>query len=322
MGHEVQSVAVIGLGPVGRAVTELLTKADNPVTVLQRSEPVDLPKGARFVACDAREPDALFAGVKGCNAVIVCLGLPYDSAVWTRDWPRVMAALIRLGRATGLRIVFFDNLYMYGPQNEPVHTGMPLTRKGHKPRVRAAITRDWQTAVATDQDFRFVALRASDFYGPGQVQSHLGSDVFRAILTGQPVQTVLSPDLPHDFAYVPDIARALCLLLDAPDTAYGRAWHLPCAPTETPRQILQQVATMAGKPLKLQALSPALLPIMGMVVPILREMVEMRFQFDRPYRVEAADFVQAFDFKPTPFATGLATTLEALSPQPLPTGAE
>ncbi len=322
MGHEVQSVAVVGFGPIGQAVTDQLVKAGNPVTVLQRSEPADLPQGARFVACDAREPDALFVGVKGCNAVIVCIGLPYDSGVWTRDWPRVMTNLIRLGRTTGLRIVFFDNLYMYGPQDEPLHTGMPLTRKGHKPRVRAEITRDWQTAVATDQDFRFVALRASDFYGPGQVQSHLGTDVFRAVASGHPVQTVLSPDLPHDFAYVPDIARALCLLLDAPDSAYGQAWHLPCAPTETPRQILQQAAALAGKPLKLQALSPALLPIMGLVVPMLRELVEMRFQFNRPYRVEAAAFAQAFDFKPTPLAKGLTATLEALSPQPLPTGAQ
>ena len=45
-------------------------------------------------------------------------------------------------------------------------------------------------------------------------------------------------DMPHDIAYVPDYARAVVSLLDAPDDAFGQAWHVPCAPIRTPRELL------------------------------------------------------------------------------------
>ena len=42
----------------------------------------------------------------------------------------------------------------------------------------------------------------------------------------------MAPDMPHAFAYVPDIARAAVTLLDAPDDAFNQVWHVPCAPGE------------------------------------------------------------------------------------------
>jgi nucleoside-diphosphate-sugar epimerase len=65
-----------------------------------------------------------------------------------------------------------------------------------------------------------------------------------------------SPDVLHDYAYVPDIARAATALLAAPDAAFGLAWHMPCAPTRTTRDILQIAADALDVKLRISACRP------------------------------------------------------------------
>jgi nucleoside-diphosphate-sugar epimerase len=117
-----------------------------------------------------------------------------------------------------------------------------------------------------------------------------------------------SADLPHDVAYVPDVARATLTLLDAPEDAYGQAWHVPCAPTRTLRQILQIGADGLGVPLKLSVMPPIMMGLLSLFMPILREFKEMRFQTDRPYHVDASRFAKRFWNDVTPFEVGVPLT--------------
>ena len=155
---------------------------------------------------------------------------------------------------------------------------------------------------------RVAALRAPDFYGPGVPWAYLGDSTIGALARGKAASFVGSPDMPHDYAYVPDIARAVATLLDAPDSAFGQAWHMPCAPTRTTREILQIAADALGVPLRIRSLPAPLLAPMGLFSPFLREMREMRFQWDRPYRVDASKFAKTFWSDVTPFETGVRET--------------
>ena len=121
---------------------------------------------------------------------------------------------------------------------------------------------------------------------------------------GKTAQVLGSADLPHDFAYVPDIGRALETLLAAPDEAYGQAWHVPSAPTRTMREILTIAATALGVAPKVSALPYWVFPLLGLFVPPLREMSEMRFMWDRPYRVDSSKFARWFWSDATPFEIG------------------
>ena len=117
-----------------------------------------------------------------------------------------------------------------------------------------------------------------------------------------------SADVLHDYAYVPDIARAATTLLDAPDSAFGQAWHMPCAPTRTTRDILQIAADTLGVKLRISAMPAWMLGPSAMFSPFLRELKEMRFQWDRPYQVDASRFKAAFWSDVTPFETGVPET--------------
>jgi nucleoside-diphosphate-sugar epimerase len=298
---------VFGFGPVGRATTQFLINRGAPVRVAQRSRPADLARGASFHPCDVLDADAVRKAVDGAAQIVVAIGLPYVGDTWRASWPLAMENLIKACDASRARMVFADNLYMYGPQHDALREDMALADYGVKPAVRAHITRMWMSASAAGR-VRIAALRAPDFYGPGVTLSHLGDLAFGALANGKRATLIAPPDMPHDFAYVPDIARAILSLLDAPDDVFGQAWHMPSAPIKTPREILQLGADALGVKLRITALPLWSLPIIGIGSPMMREMAEMRFLWDRPYRVDARKFADRFWSDVTPFEIGARAT--------------
>ncbi len=152
--------------------------------------------------------------MRGSGQFVVAIGFPYFGAIWREVWPKAMANFVAAGKATGARIVFTDNLYMYSPQTTPLTETMPLSAYGLKPAARSAATRIWMAAAAAGEA-RVAALRAPDFYGPGIRLSYLGDTSIGKLAERKAALFVGSPDVLHDYAYVPDIARD--------NVAFGRA---------------------------------------------------------------------------------------------------
>ena len=300
-------ITIFGYGRVGRATAARLMAEGREVIIAQRRAPPDLPKGATFAPSDALDRDAVVKAVRGAGQFVVAVGFAYSGVVWREAWPKAMANFVAACKATGARMVFIDNLYMYGPQSRPLVETMPLSDTGWKPAARSAATRIWMDAAAKGEAL-VTALRAPDFYGPGVGNSFLGDTSIGKLAQGKPAVFIGSPDVLHDYAYVPDIARAATTLLAAPDSAFGQAWHVPCAPTRTTRDILKIAADTLGVKLRISAMPAWMLGASGMFSPVLRELTEMRFQWDRPYRVDASRFAAAFWPDATPFETGIPET--------------
>ena len=300
-------VTIFGWGPTGKATGERLLAQGRRIVVAQRHAPPALPEGASFVSCDALDREAVLAAAHGARQIVVAIGFPYVGKVWREAWPKALANFVAASEATGARMVFVDNLYMYGPQAAPLVETMPLSSYGVKPAARSAATRIWMEAAGAGR-VKIAALRAPDFYGANVGLSRLGDATIGALAKGKAAFSIGSPDMPHDFAYVPDIARAVTTLLDASDSAFGQAWHMPCAPTRTTREILELAAKALGVRLRINALPAQLLPLAGVFSPFLRELKEMRFQWDRPYQVDATKFAKAFWSDVTPLEVGVSKT--------------
>jgi hypothetical protein len=88
----------------------------------------------------------------------------------------------------------------------------------------------------------------------------------------------------------------------------GKAWHVPCTPMRSTRDILAIAAETLGVKLRISAMPAWMLGASAMFSPFLRELVEMRFQWDRPYHVDASRFASAFWADATPFETGVSET--------------
>lgn len=303
-------ITVFGYGPTGEATVERLLARGQAVRVAQRKRPANLPAGVAFMNCDALNADDVKRAVAGAEQAVITTGFEYKGDVWKMVWPKAMRNFLAAAEIENIRVVLIDNLYMYGPQDAPLNEDMPLTSFGKKPSARAEVTRMWQTA-ARARKVLWAALRAPDFYGPGVRNSHFGDPGFAAIAQGKPAQLVMKPDAPHAVAYVPDIARAVVTLLDAPDDAFGQAWHVPCAPTRTPRELLQMAADAAGVKLKVMALPQTMLRLIGMFAPPMKELVEMSFTWNRPYHVDATKFGRRFWSDATPFEVGIPAAIRS-----------
>jgi hypothetical protein len=99
-------------------------------------------------------------------------------------------------------------------------------------------------------------------------------------------------------------------LIDAPDDAYGQAWHVPNAPTRSLRELLTLGAALAVVRPGVTVLPKIMMSLPGLVRTDVRELKEMRFQWDRPYRVvDATKFLGCFWSDAKPFEDGLRTTI-------------
>ncbi|HEX4196514.1 MAG TPA: NAD-dependent epimerase/dehydratase family protein [Caulobacteraceae bacterium] len=304
------TILVLGFGAVGRATTQALAARGKGVDVAQRRRPADLPAGAGYRPCDVMDAASVRQAVAGAAQVVFAIGFAYDRKVWRAAWPAAMTNVVEACAETGARLVFVDNLYQLGPQTAPRTEAMPLSTRGAKPAILTEVTRIWRAAAEAGR-VKVAALRCTDFYGPGVPVSHLGETGFAALARGKAAMLLAPPDTPHDFAYVPDIARAVLTLLDAPDADFNQVWNMPCAPTRTPRQILKLGADALGVRPRITAVPLWTLPLLGLFVPFMREVADVGFTWDRPYLVDGSKFTNRFGFVPTPFEIGAPATARA-----------
>lgn len=151
--------------------------------------------------------------------------------------------------------------------------------------------------------------RASDFFGPGALESAAGERVFATAVQGKKVQVLGDPDALHSYTYIPDIARGL-VTLGSDDRAFGAAWHLPSAPAVSTREFVRMVFAAAGEPMKLARVSRPMLKLAGIFSPTIREVSEMLYEFEEPFIVDNSRFTATFGWEATPLEQATTETVE------------
>jgi nucleoside-diphosphate-sugar epimerase len=115
-------------------------------------------------------------------------------------------------------------------------------------------------------------------------------------------------NLPHSYTYTPDAADAL-MKLSQTSSAWNQTWHLPTAPNPpTGREFIEAAAQAMGVKPKYRILGPAMLSLVGLFNPMVREVREMLYQNDSPYLFDSSKYARAFGFTGTPYADGIRAT--------------
>jgi len=88
-------------------------------------------------------------------------------------------------------------------------------------------------------------------------------------------------------------------------------WHLPTdAAKLTGREIISLFATKMNVKNKVFVIPMWLLKGMGFFVPLLREMPEMMYQYDRDYFFDSSKFANTFHFRATSYTEGVREIVE------------
>jgi nucleoside-diphosphate-sugar epimerase len=97
--------------------------------------------------------------------------------------------------------------------------------------------------------------------------------------------------------------------------AWGRAWNVPTNPPLSAQALAERLCTLAGAPAPRIARMPRwVINAVGVLSPLVRELRETRYQFDRPFVVDSSAFESTFGIAPTPIDEALEATLEFYRP--------
>ncbi|MBC7509443.1 MAG: NAD-dependent epimerase/dehydratase family protein [Ferruginibacter sp.] len=297
-----------GNGTIGSVLAKELTKYTNSIRLVSR-HPKKVNATDELFPTDLSDPEQVEKAIAGSEVVYLLVGFEYTLKVWQDKWPKLMRASIDACIKHHAKLVFFDNVYLYDIGAIPHMTEdsyiNPPSKKG---MVRRQIADMLMTAVKSGKLTGLIA-RSADFYGPSNDKSFLIEVVYKNIKKGKKPNWFIKADKKHSFTYTPDAAKATAILGNTAD-AYGQVWHLPTDKNSlTGKEMISLFTKEMNVADKVFVLPMWLLKLLGLFIPLMKEMPEMMYQYDRDYVFDSSKFQEYFNFSPTSYQQGVKETI-------------
>ncbi|MBL8061845.1 MAG: NAD-dependent epimerase/dehydratase family protein [Anaerolineales bacterium] len=300
---------VLGTGAIGRATMMELVKRGESVRMVSRSGKMEeVPAGVEVVAANLYDPSKVKEVTRGARVVYQAAQPNYFE--WIDKFPPLQKSIMDGLTGTDIKLVIVENLYMYGELNgEPMTEDLPHNAHTKKGRTRSEMSK---AALAAHQEgkLKVAVARGSDFFGPwGLPTAAMGERTFYPMLNGKAANLVGDIDAPHTHTFVNDFGKALVTLGERPE-ADGQAWHVPNdKPSISQREMAKMIADEMGLPLKVSAMGKMMMWIGGLFIPEAKEMVEMMYEFEKPFVVDSSKFEKTFGVRATPMKEAIRETV-------------
>ena len=292
-------------GAIGNVLAKELPSYTDQVRLVAR-HPKKVNNTDELFTADLTDKDAVNNAVKGSKVVYLVAGLTYNLKVWQQKWPVIMKNAISACKQHDARLVFFDNIYMYDENSlDNITEENPINPPSKKGKVRADLVNMLMNEVKAGK-LTAMIVRAADFYGPEINSSMLQETVYKNFKKGKKANWLADANKIHSFTYVPDAAKATALLANTAD-AYNQVWH---APTDDAKITGIDLINMFAKEMDVKPrysiIPKAMIKLIGLFNPIMREIPEMMYQNDRDYFFNSEKFRKRFpDFRITSYAEGI-----------------
>lgn len=296
-------------GAIGTELLNDLVRRQKQVRLVGRN-PKQVQGVTETVSADISSLPQTISAVAGSTVVHLLVGLKYDVRVWRELWPRIMSNAIEACKRAQAKLIFFDNVYMYGKVVGPMTEETPFNPCSKKGEIRAQTATTLLSEVNAGKLTAMIA-RSADFYGPNAKTSVANLLIFERLARGAKPSWLVNDSVRHSFTYTPDAAKSLALLADS-ESAWNQTWHVPTAPNPPAgKEFIKMVANEFGVEPKYRILSRPLLKIAGLFDSDIRESYEMLYQSDSEYLFDSTKFSKAFNFEPTAYADGVRRTASA-----------
>lgn len=301
---------VVGSGAIGSLVADQLAADGHMVTTISRSGSSSTNPRVEHVVGDAGDATFLARMAADAAAIFNCVNPPYHR--WPQEWPPIAAALLHAAESSGAVLTTLSNLYAYGEYDGPLTPETPLRAAYAKGIVRGQMWLDAKAAHDAGR-VRATEVRASDFIGPTGFSAI--NRLVPNIVAGKNVQLLGNPDVLHSWTYTVDVAKTLIAAAQN-KAAWGRVWHVPTNPPRTQRQVVEELAKAAGVgPVKVSVVPNALLRLLGLFNPQMREVLITMYQFDQPFVIDDVATRKELGLSPTPWDEVLHATVNRVRGQ-------
>lgn len=281
-----QTVLILGAsGRFGRNAAQQFSKAGWTVRGFDRSR------------------DDLMRAAQGTDVIVNAWNPAYP------DWPRLVPALharvIEAARSSGATVLVPGNVYVFGPG-----TPAPWSeRSAHRASNELGRIRIDMEAAYRRSGVRTIILRAGDF-----LDTEPSGNWFDAVMIKSLRRGVFTypgdPGLAHAWAYLPDVCRAAVQLAERRDSLPAFADIPFPGITLTGAELRSLLEEVAGRPVRLKPMSWLPLQLAGPVWPMGRRLLEMRYLWDTPHRLDGTRFHGLLpEFRATPVKTALARAI-------------
>jgi nucleoside-diphosphate-sugar epimerase len=270
--------------------------------------------GFEWVHDDAMNRADVVAAANGVSLIVHAVNPP-----GYRNWGKLVLPMlnstIAAAGTSGARIILPGTVYNFGPdawptlrEDSPQH---PKTRKG---AIRVEMERRLREAATAG--VRTLIVRAGDFFGPrATANSWFGAALVKP---GKPVTSVTYPGgkgIGHQWAYLPDVAETMVRLIDSEDRLGTFAvFHMDGHWDPDGTAMIGAIGRACDKPDMTARRFPWwAVTLASPVVPLLREVLETRYLWRQPLRMDNSRLVAFLGQEPhTPLDEAVRATLAGL----------
>lgn len=297
---------IFGAGPLGKWTARELVAAGKQVRIINRSGNIsDVPASVERLQGDAYDVQQVIKLTQGASAIYQCAQPPYNQ--WPEKFPAMQKAILEGAIVSGAKLIVVENLYMYGDSaGKPLTEETPYRTHTRKGTVRQQMSEELMAAHRSGK-IRVAIARGSNFFGPDEeIMNEL---VFYPALEGKRVSLLGKTDLPHTFTYAPDFSKVLAIL-GTHDEGLGQIWHVPSVAPISQTQLIATIEQQIGKPVKVLRASTPMVRLLGLFNPMIRESVEMMYEWNKPFVMDSSKFTRTFGMEATPLTEAVRATVE------------
>ena len=298
-----EKILILGAtGRFGRAAATAFQAAGWHVT--QQARHWDAAQDGH-IALDPADATSLAAVAGGHDVIVNALNPPYPD--WATEVPRLTQAVIAAAQASGATVMIPGNVYNYGAaMPEVLREDTPWDAQTRKGAIRIRMEQAYR-----DAGVHTIVLRGGDFIETGQSGNWFDAQIAAKAWKGQVVYP--GPrDAVHAWAWLPDMARAAVGLVEKrndfnPFVEFGFPGY-----ALTGDALIQLIQQAVGRPVRVRSLPWPVVRALGLVSPLMRELVELRYLWQEPHRIDGTKLAAVLpDFVPTPPAEAIAAALAA-----------
>lgn len=298
-------------GAIGVELAKFLKNYTDEIRLVSRN-PKKVNETDILFPADLTEKEQVEKAVAGSEICYLTIAFDYKTKVWQEKWTPLIRNVVDACSRHSAKLVFFDNVYAIGGDNvKHITEDSPLSPSSKKGEVRAYVDRHILENIEKGKLTAIVA-RAPDFLGPVKEKSILMTLIYDNLVKGKKAQWFCNADVIHTTGYTLDLAEGTAILGNTPE-AFNQIWNLPVDSNAlTGREWVKLFANEMHTPDKVQVLPGWGLKALGLFIPVLNEIYEMRYQYDREYYFDSSKFVTKFNYTPTTNQEAVKQTLARL----------
>lgn len=299
-------------GSIGIELAKALKEYTSDIRLVNRN-PKKINSTDSLFPADLTKREDIFRAIEGSDITYVTIGFPYKTKVWEKTWTPFIQNVISACLEYNSKLVFFDNVYAIGGSNvNHITENSPISPTSKKGEIRAEVDRLILESI-NNNNLQAIIARAPDFFGgTAKANSIVINLVYDNLVKGKKAQWFCNSKVVHSMGFVPDLAKGTALLGNTQE-AYKQIWNLPTDPLKiTGEDWINLFATELRKGNKHTVLPNWLVSGIGLFVPIMKELAEMNYQYDRDYYFDSTKFNTYFKYTPTSNADAVKQAIEQI----------